>query len=36
MRAEFVEGNIVIFNKEDARRLYALGYYGKPLGISKP
>ncbi|MEM2932421.1 MAG: tRNA-intron lyase [Nitrososphaerota archaeon] len=36
MRAEFVEGNIVVFNKEDARRLYALGYYGKPLGISKP
>lgn len=36
VRAEFVEGNIVVFDREDARRLYALGYYGKPLGISKP
>ncbi|AWR97144.1 tRNA-intron lyase [Acidianus sulfidivorans JP7] len=27
---------VVIFNINDARQIYALGYYGKPLGFSKP
>lgn len=36
IRAEFIEGNIVVFDREDAKRLYASGYYGKPLGVSKP
>ncbi len=36
IEAEFVEGNIVVFDKDHARRLYASGFYGKPLGVSKP
>jgi tRNA-intron endonuclease len=36
IEAEFIEGNIVVFDKEQARRLYSSGFYGKPLGISKP
>ena len=36
IKAELVQGNIIVWNIEDGRRLYKLGYYGKPLGISKP
>jgi len=27
---------VVVFNVNDARRLYSLGFYGKPLGVAKP
>jgi len=27
---------VVVLDREEARRLYSLGFYGKPLGISKP
>jgi len=27
---------VIVFNPEEARRIYALGFYGKPLGIAKP
>ncbi len=27
---------VVVFDHEEARRLYALGFYGKPLGVPKP
>lgn len=34
--AELVEDNIIVWNVEQGRRLFKLGYYGKPLGIPKP
>jgi len=36
VRAELVQGNIIVWDIEKGRSLYKLGYYGKPLGISKP
>lgn len=36
MRAELVEGRIVVWNTQDAQRLFENGYYGKPIGIPKP
>lgn len=34
--AELVEDSVIVWNIEDGRRLYREGFYGKPLGISKP
>jgi tRNA-intron endonuclease len=34
--AELVNDKIMVWNHEDGSRLYALGYYGKPIGIRKP
>ncbi|MCD6312996.1 MAG: tRNA-intron lyase [Thaumarchaeota archaeon] len=36
IKAELVQGNIIVWNVEKSRSLYKLGFYGKPLGISKP
>jgi len=36
VRAEYVEGSIIVFERDGASRLYSSGYYGKPLGVSKP
>ncbi len=36
VRAELVQGNIIVWDVERGRDLYRFGYYGKPLGISKP
>jgi tRNA-intron endonuclease len=27
---------VIVFDAEEARRIYSLGFYGKPLGIPKP
>lgn len=27
---------VIVFDYDDARKLYGMGYYGKPLGITKP
>jgi len=27
---------VIVFNREEARRVYGLGFYGKPLGVAKP
>jgi len=27
---------VIVFDHDEARRLYALGFYGKPLGVAKP
>ena len=35
-RAELVGQFLVVWDFEEARRIYKLGFYGKPLGISKP
>ncbi|ARM75784.1 tRNA-intron lyase [Acidianus manzaensis] len=36
IRGYLFADRVVIFNIDDARKIYSLGYYGKPLGFSKP
>lgn len=36
MIGELVKDKIIIRNVEEAKQIYKIGYYGKPLGISKP
>ena len=31
-----VESRIIIWDIEDSRSIFSLGYYGKPLGVNKP
>jgi len=35
-KAQLVENRFIVWNPEEGRKLYGLGYYGKPLGIPKP
>ncbi len=35
-RAELVGGFLIIWDIEEARSIYKLGFYGKPLGVPKP
>lgn len=35
-RGTLLGSRVVIFDLDDARSLYAEGFYGKPIGISKP
>ena len=35
-KAQLVEDRLIVWDLEEARSLYRLGYYGKPLGIPKP
>jgi tRNA-intron endonuclease len=34
--AEFIEDHLIVWNIEEGRRLYSQGFFGKPVGISKP
>jgi len=34
--AELVEDHLIVWDVEEGRELYAQGFYGKPVGISKP
>lgn len=36
IEAEFIENFLVVWNPKEGSRLYALGFYGKPVGIPKP
>lgn len=36
MRGELLENRIIVWNIEDSKKLFAQGYYGKPIGITKP
>jgi tRNA-intron endonuclease len=36
MRAELIENRLVVWNIEDSRKLFASGFFGKPIGIPKP
>jgi tRNA-intron endonuclease len=36
MKGELIENRIIVWNIEDSRKLFSLGYYGKPIGIPKP
>jgi len=35
-QAELVENRIVVWNLESSRKIFSDGYFGKPLGVSKP
>lgn len=34
--AELVENKLIVWNIEDSRKLFSSGFFGKPVGISKP
>ncbi|MEN2975288.1 MAG: tRNA-intron lyase [Candidatus Caldarchaeales archaeon] len=36
IKAELLEDSVIVWDIEDGRKLYRRGFYGKPLGISKP
>ena len=36
MRCELIENRLIVWDIEDSRTLFSNGYYGKPIGISKP
>jgi len=36
MRCEIIENRLIVWDIEDSRKLFSNGYYGKPIGISKP
>jgi tRNA-intron endonuclease len=36
IKVELIENFLVVWDSEDGSQLYKMGYYGKPLGISKP
>ncbi len=36
MRGELIENRIVVWDLKDSQKLFNQGYYGKPIGISKP
>ena len=36
MKSELIDNRIVVWNIKDSRKLFSLGYYGKPIGIPKP
>lgn len=35
-RAELVGSKLIVFNVDDARKIFAEGFFGKPLGVKKP
>jgi tRNA-intron endonuclease len=36
IKVELIENYLVVWNPEEGSQLYKTGFYGKPLGISKP
>ncbi len=36
MKGELIENRIVVWDLKDSQKLFTQGYYGKPIGISKP
>ena len=36
MKSELIENRLIIWNLSDSKKLFSNGYYGKPIGISKP
>ena len=36
IEVEFIENFLVVWSPTEGSKLYKMGYYGKPLGISKP
>ena len=36
LKTELLENRLIVWNIEDSKKLFSQGYYGKPIGISKP
>ena len=36
MNGELIDNRIVVWNIKNSQKLFTTGYYGKPIGISKP
>jgi len=36
MEGELIDNRIVVWNIKDSQKLFSSGYYGKPIGMSKP
>ena len=36
MKSELIENRLIVWNISDSKKLFSSGYYGKPIGISKP
>lgn len=36
MKSELVENRIIVWDVSNAKKLFSLGYYGKPIGMPKP
>ena len=36
LKTELLENRLIVWNIEDSKRLFSQGYYGKPIGITKP
>jgi tRNA-intron endonuclease len=36
LKGELIENRIIVWNIQDAKKLFNNGYYGKPIGIPKP
>ena len=36
MKCELVENRLIVWNISDSKKLFNSGYFGKPIGISKP
>ena len=36
MKSELIENRLIDWNISDSKKLFSSGYYGKPIGISKP
>ena len=36
MKGELIDNRIVVWNIKDSKKLFSSGYYGKPIGMSKP
>jgi tRNA-intron endonuclease len=36
LKGELVDNRIVVWNIKDSQKLFSSGYYGKPIGMSKP
>ncbi|MEE9565373.1 MAG: tRNA-intron lyase [Nitrosopumilaceae archaeon] len=36
MKGELIDNRVVVWNIKDSQKLFSSGYYGKPIGMSKP
>jgi len=36
LKCELIENRLIVWNLSDSKKLFTSGYYGKPIGISKP
>lgn len=36
MQADLIENRLIVWDVEDSRKLFASGFFGKPIGIPKP